>query len=106
MRKFDQKKHFFEWSSWFNVNHMGLATGLALKSHASVAKELKLKVRKCWELIFTFEKVTWGKLLGGVFFTSCSPHSKWDLPKTQSSEIDIQLHNMKIQKCDFKSAVA
>ena len=73
MRKFDQKKHFFEWPSWFNVNHMGLATGLALKSYASVAKELKLKVRKCWGLIPTFEEVTGEKLLGRVFFAPSPP---------------------------------
>ena len=34
----------------------------------SVAKELKLKVRKFWGLIPTFVEVTWKKLVGGGAF--------------------------------------
>ena len=41
----------------FKVNYLGLALGMALKSHASVAKGLKLKVRKCWGLIPTFSQI-------------------------------------------------
>ena len=41
----------------FKVNYLGLALGMALKSHASVAKGLKLKVRKCWGLIPTFFQI-------------------------------------------------
>ena len=44
------KNTFFEGPSWFKVNYLGLALDMALKSHAHVAKELKLKVRKCWGL--------------------------------------------------------
>ena len=43
---------------------MGLALGMALKSYTSVAKDLKLKVRKCWELIPAFVKVAGEKLVG------------------------------------------
>ena len=46
---------------------MGLALGMTLKSYASVAKGLKQKVRKCWELIPTFAEVTGEKLVGGLF---------------------------------------
>ena len=62
----DQKNHFFfQGSSWVKVNYLTLS--MALKSYASVIKELKLKVRKCWGLTPTFEEVTGRKLLGGVF---------------------------------------
>ena len=39
-----------------------------LKFYTSVAKGLKLKVRKFWELIPTFVEVTGGKLVGGPFW--------------------------------------
>ena len=40
---------------------------MALKFFMSVAKWLKLKVRKIWGLIFTFVEVTGEKLVGGLF---------------------------------------
>ena len=40
---------------------------MARTSYASVTEELKLKVRKCWELIPTFVKVTGEKLVVGLF---------------------------------------
>ena len=40
---------------------------MALKFFMSVAKWLKLKVRKIWELIFKFVEVTGEKLVGGRF---------------------------------------
>ena len=46
---------------------MGLAPGIALTFYSSVAKGLKLKVRKFWELIPTFVEVTKEKLVGGLF---------------------------------------
>ena len=46
---------------------MGLALGMTLKSYVSVAKGLKRKVRKFWELIPTFAEVTGEKLVGGLF---------------------------------------
>ena len=46
---------------------MGLTLGMTLKSYARVAKGLKQKVRKCWELISTFAEVTGEKLVGSLF---------------------------------------
>ena len=43
---FVQKTDFEGWS-WFNVNNLGLALGMALKFYSSMAKRLKLKVKKC-----------------------------------------------------------
>ena len=40
---------------------------MALKFCTSVAKELKLKVRKFWELIPTFVEIIDEKLVGGLF---------------------------------------
>ena len=39
---------------------------MALKFFMSVAKWLKLKVRKIWELIFKFVEVTGEKVVGGL----------------------------------------
>ena len=44
---------------------MELALGTNLKFYTSVAKELKLKVVKFWDLINTFVEVTGEKLVGG-----------------------------------------
>ena len=44
---------------------MGLALGLTLTYYTSVAKKLKLQVKKFWGLIPTFVEVTGEKLLGG-----------------------------------------
>ena len=46
------------------VKNLGLALGLAWKFYTSVAKGLKLKVRKCLGLILTFAAVTVEKLVG------------------------------------------
>ena len=67
LERLDQKNHFLKGSSWFKVNYLGLALGMTLKSYASVAKRLKRKVRKCWDLIPTFAEVTGKKLVGGLF---------------------------------------
>ena len=40
---------------------------MALKFYASLAKGLKLKVRKCFGLTPTFVEVTWEKLVNGIF---------------------------------------
>ena len=62
---------FFEGWSWFKFNNSGLGLGTTLKFSASVAKGLKLKVRKFWGLFPTFVEVTGVKLAGG-FFGPCS----------------------------------
>ena len=56
-----RKTAFFEGWSWFKFNNLGLALGTNLKFYTSVAKGLKLKVRKFWGLIPTFVEVTWEK---------------------------------------------
>ena len=38
-----------------------------MKFYTIVGKGLKLRVRKFWWLILTFEEVTGGKLVGGAF---------------------------------------
>ena len=40
---------------------------MSLRFYTSVAKGLKLKVRKFWGLIRTFVEVTGGKLVGSLF---------------------------------------
>ena len=45
---------------------MGLALGIALKFYTRVAKGLKLKVKKFWELIPTFAEVTREKPIAGA----------------------------------------
>ena len=65
---------FFEGWSWFKFNNLGLALGASLKFYTSVAKGLKLKVRKFWGLIPTFVEVTGEKLAGcGAF----CPHPEY-----------------------------
>ena len=59
----DQKNRFEGWS-WFKFNNVRLALGMNLKFHTSVAKELKLKVRKFWELVLTNVEVTRENLVG------------------------------------------
>ena len=73
---FCQKTHFFEEWSCFKFNNLGLALGKNLKFYISVAKEIKLKVRKFLGLIYTFVKVT-GKKTGrrGRFATPPSFNS-------------------------------
>ena len=65
LQEFDQKTAFFEGWPWFRFNNLGLVLGTNLKFYTSVAKGLKLKVRKFWGLIPTFVEVTGEKLVGG-----------------------------------------
>ena len=62
-----RKAEFFERWSWFKFNNLGLALDTNLKFYTSVAKRLKLKVRKFSGLIPTFVEVTEEKLVGRVF---------------------------------------
>ena len=43
---------------------------MALKFYSSVAKGLKLKVKKFWGLIRTFVEIRGEKLVGGLFASS------------------------------------
>ena len=56
--KFDQKQNSFDGCSWFKFNNLGLALDMVLKFYISVAKGLKLKVRKFLRLITMFVEVT------------------------------------------------
>ena len=62
-----RKTGFFEGWSWFKFNNLGLALGTNLKLYTSVAKGLKLKVRKFGSLIPTFVEVTGKKTGRGTF---------------------------------------
>ena len=53
------------WPSWFKFNNLGLALSINLAFYASVAKVLKLEVRKFCELSPTFVEVTGEKLVAG-----------------------------------------
>ena len=67
-----RKTTFFEGLSLFKFNNLRLALGTNLKFYASVAKGLKLKVRKFWGLIPTFAKVTEERLVRSAFLSSPS----------------------------------
>ena len=55
---FGQKNRFFEGWSWFKFNNLGLARATNLTFYTSVAKGLKLKLRKFLGLNPTFVEVT------------------------------------------------
>ena len=63
-----RKTAFFEGCSWCKFNNLRLALSTNLTFYTSVAKGLKLKVRKFWGLILTFPEVAEEKLVGeGAF---------------------------------------
>ena len=62
---FVQKTDFEGWSC-FKINNLGLALCISLKFYSSVAKWLKLKVKK-W----------WGKLVGSLFALSNCSHPEY-----------------------------
>ena len=64
------EKLFFEGWSWFKFNNFRLALAMNLKFYTSVAKGLKVKVRKFLELVPTFVEVTRENLIGGLFAPS------------------------------------
>ena len=69
VKGFDQKGKGW---SWFKINNLGMALGTNLKFCTSVAKGLKLKVRKFWGSNSTFVEVT-GEKLGRGPFWHCPP---------------------------------
>ena len=58
-----RKTVFFDGWSWFKFNNLGVALGTNLKFYTSVAKGLKLKVRKFLKLIPTFVELPGEKLV-------------------------------------------
>ena len=72
-KDFPRKTAFFEGWSWFRFNNLVLPLGKNLKFYSSVAKGLKLKVRKFWGLIPTFFRSSRGKIDRGNLFAP-PPH--------------------------------
>ena len=72
-----RKTAFFEGWSWFKFNNLGLTLGTNLKFYTSVAKGLKLKVRKFWGLIPMFAEVTGEKLVRGGGGGAFCPSPSW-----------------------------
>ena len=68
-----RKTAFFDGWSWFKFNNLRLALGTNLNFYFSVAKELKLTVRRFWGLIPTFVEVTGKKLVGDLFAPPSPP---------------------------------
>ena len=66
-----RKTYFYKGCYWFKFNNLGLEIAMDLKwTYTSVARELKLKVRKFWGLSPTFVEVPWKKLVGGLFWVN------------------------------------
>ena len=64
---FDKKNLFLERCSWLKFNNLELGLGVALKFYTSVAKRLKLQIKKVLGLIPTFVEVTGENLFGSIF---------------------------------------
>ena len=90
-----RKINFFEGCSWFKFNNLVLA----LKFYSSVAKWLKLKVRKIWGLIFTLVEVK-EKLVRRVF-----PPSSWIILKRVNIEHFSFNRSYKFHQCITKNII-
>ena len=64
-----------------NGNNLGLVLGTNVKFYISVAKGLKLKVKKFLGLILTFVEVTGEKLVGGLVFKKFAKCQKTPVPE-------------------------
>ena len=87
-----KKPTFFEGWSWFKLNNLGLALGENLKFYTSVAKGLKLKVRKFWGLIPKFVEVS-----GESWIGLASIKKRWDTSRTLLNVQDgvfVKMFNM------------
>ena len=62
-----RKTAFVEGWSWFKFNNLGLALDKSLKFYTTVAKGLKLKVRKFGGIIPKFVEIIREKLVGEPF---------------------------------------
>ena len=62
-----RKTNFYEGYSWVKSSNLKVAFGMALTFYTSLAKVLKLKVRKFVGLVRTFVEVTREKLVGRFF---------------------------------------
>ena len=87
------KTTFLEGWFWFKFNVLGLVLDMVLKFYTSVAKRLKLKVRKFWWLIPAFVEIKGEKLVGGHF----NPY-----PPFLNGINWIKQHPLRERKCKFK----
>lgn len=55
---FNQRKTFCERRPWFDFNNLRLVLSMVVTFNSSMGKESKLKVRKVWGLISTFDTVS------------------------------------------------
>ena len=108
LKGLDQKNRFFYEGSWFKFNNLGLVLGTILEFYNSVAKGLKLKVRKFWVLIPTSVEITGEKLVGRPF---CLPPLSWIWLKMllqkhvllqSSSEPDIGYKSVSVQESFYR----
>ena len=56
---------------WFKFNNLRLALGTNFEFYTSVAKALKLNIRKFWGLIITFAEVIYIYISKYVKYNSC-----------------------------------
>ena len=70
-----RKNTFFEEWHWFKFNDLGQAQGTNLKSHISLKKGLRLKVRMFGGLNPTFVDITREKMVEGPFYP-LHPHAE------------------------------
>ena len=85
--------------AWFEFNNLGLSIGINLTFYISVAKGLKLKVRKFWGLVPTYVETAGEKLIGEPFLSPCwigliliaSLHKKWSFP--------LRIPSVNVTKC-------
>ena len=82
----------------FKLNYFELALGMVLKFYTSIAKRLKLKVKKFLRVIFMFVEVTGEKLIGEEegFFTRPFPLS----PILYRLRVLTQI-KLSVQHCKF-----
>ena len=101
------KAAFFEGWSWFKFNNFDLAPGANSKFYMSVAKGVKLKVRKIWGLNPTFVEDIGEKLIGGAFLLpspsspSWSPHGYWFFHLTKKDYALNRIRLFKISNSGF-----
>ena len=113
LQGFEQKTSFFEACFWFKFNSLGLALGVVFKFYTSVAKLLKIKVRKILGLIPTFEEVKGKKLVGGCLFGSpflsgVKKFKKIHFPKyfqLERSRTKHALQNMDRRRIEFVKTI-
>ena len=100
-----RKTAFFEGWSWFRFNNLGLALGTNLEFYTSVAKGLKLKVRKFFRANSYVCRSYRGKLVvrGGGFLPPILNRVKTGRLIFKKQDIGI-MSGKKIELCPTKAA--